>query len=91
MTIYQLNYLETEEICISYIKDHKQGMERRKTTKEVAKKILTAIYKGNGICGRCANARGNALICHTAKLYECILEKRARMVTEPQLGINQHT
>ena len=39
---------------------------------------------------KCENYRGISLINHAAKLYERILEKRARAIIEPQLGEWQH-
>ena len=39
---------------------------------------------------KCENYRGISLINHAAKLYERILERRARIIIEPQLGEWQH-
>ncbi|XP_066964223.1 uncharacterized protein [Macrobrachium rosenbergii] len=43
-----------------------------------------------GGSGKCENYRGITLICHAVKLYERILEKRARRIIEPQTGEEQH-
>ncbi len=54
------------------------------------KTIILPIYKGKGDSGRCGNYRGISLINQIAKLYEGILQKRARTVIEPKLGEEQH-
>ena len=57
---------------------------------ELGKTIIVPIYKGKGEKARCHNYRGIALISHITKVYERILEKRAREIIEPQLGEEQH-
>ena len=50
------------------------------------KAIIIPIFKGKGDSGHCDNYRGISLINHIAKLYERIIEKRARTIIEQVLG-----
>ena len=52
--------------------------------------ITLSLYKGKGDSSKCNKYRGITLICHAAKLYERILEKRARHKIEPKLGEEQY-
>ena len=54
------------------------------------KTIIVLLYKGKGDSTKCENYRGIALINHIMKIYERILEKRARAIIEPQLGQEQY-
>ena len=54
------------------------------------KMITLPLFKGKGDSSICSNYRGITLICHAAKLYERILEKRARCIIEPKLGEEQY-
>lgn len=55
-----------------------------------AKIIILPFYKNKGDSSKCENYRGISLLCHAAKLYEHILEKRARAIIEPKLGEEQY-
>ena len=61
-----------------------------RVTEDWGRHISVPLFNGKGDSGQCKNYRGITLICHAAKLYERILEKRARRVIEPQLGEEQH-
>lgn len=54
------------------------------------KTIILPCYKNKGDSSKCENYRGISLLCHAAKLYEHILEKRARAIIEPKLGEEQY-
>ena len=56
---------------------------------EWGKQTICPFFK-KGDPTKCENYRGISLINHAAKLYERILEKRARAIIEPQLGEWQH-
>ena len=57
---------------------------------ELGKTIIVPIFKNKGDSSRCENYRGVALLNHIAKIYERILERRARNIIEEQLGEEQY-
>ena len=57
---------------------------------EWGKMLIIPIFKGKGDKSNCQNYRGISLINHITKLYERILEKRARSIIEEKLGKEQY-
>ena len=53
---------------------------------EWGKAEICPIYKQKGDYLKCENYRGILLMCHVARLYECVLEARLRRATEDKLG-----